>query len=502
MEEVPTSISRRSSEVKRLWSAKLHGRPSRLAKTPTRTERCERVLQFASARRIAGEAYNSQPMLARMSTYRSSSPQARSNLGSRLLVGRTVSKVAHIGTSKALQDPAKMASYTLFAAGYNGTIVPYSVDADKGQLERISHGVQVNSSGTSPSWIAYTSGHHGHAKHSDLHLYSVDETAPGRLFSHTYQAAKGTIAQTGTDLQRTNGTSSGGDGPVSCLVGHGPSKGLLFVANYNSGTAAVLPIDKHDGTLVKEPKHVFQFTRPASAPKLGPVPDRQDHSYAHQVSITPSGRWVYVCDLGADQIHHLRIDEAHNVEFVGSTDVPPGSGPRHITFHRDCSGRTFAYLASELDNTVSAFAHDDATGKLERIQDPILASPPGEPLSGPGILPTNRTTAEIAVVPAGDFVYVSDRGDEEEDHISIFSRDTETGKLSFVEWVKSGGRMPRHFSLSSDMGRDDSARWLAVGHQTDQNIVIFERHPDTGKLTRADVRANIGQVAFTGFAPF
>lgn len=398
--------------------------------------------------------------------------------------------------------PAKMASYTLFTAGYNGTIVPYSVDADKGQLERISHGVQVNSSGTSPSWIAYTSGHHGHAKHSDLHLYSVDETAPGRLFSHTYQAAKGTIVQTGTHLQRTNGTSSGGDGPVSCLVGHGPSKGLLFVANYNSGTAAVVSIDKHDGTLAKEAKHVFQFTRPASAPKLGPVPDRQDHSYAHQVSIAPSGRWVYVCDLGADQIHHLRIDESHNVEFVASTDVPAGSGPRHITFYRDCSGKDFAYLASELDNTVSAFAHDDATGKLERIQDPILASPPGEPLSGPGILPTNRTTAEIAVVPAGDFVYVSDRGDEEEDHISIFSRDTETGKLSFVEWIKSGGRMSRHFSLSSYTGRDDSARWLAVGHQTDQNIVIFERHPDTGKLTRADTRANIGQVAFTGFAPF
>lgn len=72
---MPTSIYRRLSEVKRLWSVKLCIHLHGLAKTPpTRTERFERVLQFASARRIAGEAYNGQPKFARMSTYRSSSP--------------------------------------------------------------------------------------------------------------------------------------------------------------------------------------------------------------------------------------------------------------------------------------------------------------------------------------------------------------------------------------------------------------------------------------------
>nr|CDI56424.1 6-phosphogluconolactonase [Melanopsichium pennsylvanicum 4] len=392
---------------------------------------------------------------------------------------------------------------TLFAAGYNGTIIPYSLNPTDPAIKPISPGVQPNASGTSPSWIAFSS---SSRKTDTLYavtdFYSVDEASPGRVFSHTYDPSTGAIVQSGSPTQRSNGTSAGGDGPVSCLVGHGPSKNLLFVANYNSGTASVIPINPPDGTLAEEPKEVFQFTRPSNQPKIGPVADRQDHSYAHQVSISPSGRWVYVCDLGADQIHHLRIHPNGEVKFTASTDVKVGSGPRHITFHKDCKGQVSAYLASELDNTVSSFKVNEDTGELKLIGDPILASPPGVPLSGEGILPTNRTTAEIAVVPAGDFVYVSNRGDEVEDHISIFKRDQQTGELSFQEWVKSGGRMPRHFSLSSDTRRDDQAKWLVVGHQTDQNIVVYERDATTGKLAKRDTRPDVGQVAFTGFSPF
>lgn len=395
----------------------------------------------------------------------------------------------------------KLHKMTLFAAGYNGTIVPYSVSS-QGEIAQLSQGVAANCSGTSPSWITFSTRHHKNRLYVVTDFYSVDESSPGRVFSHTYDPKTHRIAQTGSAKQKSNGSSSGGDGPVSCLIGHGPSEGLLFAANYNSGSAAVIPIDAKDGTVASEPKKVIQFTRPAEQPKVGPVADRQDHSYAHQVSISPSGKWVYVVDLGADQIHHLRIDEGGEVEFVGSTNVEVGSGPRHITFHKDKQARVFGYLASELDNKVSSFQQNEETGELKLIGTPSLSSPPGVPLSGDGILPTNRTTAEIAVVPAGDFVYVSNRGDMKEDHISVFKRDQETGEVSFVEWVGSGGRMPRHFSLSSDTGKEKEASYLAVGHQTDQNIVIFSRDPKTGGLNRVSEQKNVGQVAFTGFSPF
>lgn len=405
----------------------------------------------------------------------------------------------------------------LFSAGYSGTIIPIAVERSQGasKLVQLSSGIAPNSSGAGPSWLAFSHGRghtgqptgpadcgHLSSSNSDPGFYSVDENSPGRIFSHTYQPSSSHISATGSELQRTKGTSTGGDGPVSCVVGHGHSKDLVFIANYNSGTAAVIRVNTEDGALAEEPESVFQFTRPKDGSKVGPVADRQDHSYAHQVAMSPSGRWVYVCDLGADQIHHLYVDDTGQVEFTASTDVEKGSGPRHLALYRDESGGVFAYLASELDNKVTAFVVDETTGVLQRIQAPMLASPPGVALTGPGVLPTNRTTAEIAIPPTGDFVYVSNRGDMAQDHISIFKRNSTDGTIAFLKWVPSGGRTPRHFSLSSDTAADPAACFLVVGHQTDQNLVLFRRDQHTGDLTFEHKLENVGQIAFAGFAPF
>ncbi len=96
-------------------------------------------------------------------------------------------------------------------------------------------------------------------------------------------------------------------------------------------------------------------------------------------------------------------------------------------------------VLAKLDNTVSAFIVDEETGELTLIGEPILASPPGVALSGEGVLETNRTTAEIAVAPDGRFVYVSERGDAPEDHISIFRRYNQSGELTFRSGRQVGG---------------------------------------------------------------
>ena len=44
---------------------------------------------------------------------------------------------------------------------------------------------------------------------------------------------------------------------------------------------------------------------------------------------------------------------------VSQARTRPGAGPRHLTFH---PGGRFAYLANELDNTVTVCAYDPATG--------------------------------------------------------------------------------------------------------------------------------------------
>ena len=53
--------------------------------------------------------------------------------------------------------------------------------------------------------------------------------------------------------------------------------------------------------------------------------------------------------------------------------------------------------------------------------------------------------AWIEISKDGRFVYVGNRG---QDTIGAFSIDFATGALSAIGWIDTGGRVPRHFTLS------------------------------------------------------
>ncbi len=120
----------------------------------------------------------------------------------------------------------------------------------------------------------------------------------------------------------------------------------LIVANYSSGSVAVLPIGK-DGAL-GEASCVIQH-------KASSVnPDRQAGPHAHCVTIDAANRYVLVCELGGDCVMIYELD-AENGKLIPNASQPqvktaPGAGPRHIAIHPN--GR-FAYLINELE-----FDHD------------------------------------------------------------------------------------------------------------------------------------------------
>lgn len=245
-----------------------------------------------------------------------------------------------------------------------------------------------------------------------------------------------------------------------------------------------------------KPVKQFQFKRKGT----GPVKERQDHSYAHDAVASPDGGWVYVPDLGADVIHHIQVGKTSckQAKRRGGTRVDAGSGPRHLAFYKDGqSGQQYAYLSSELATTLTAFRHDPETGRLELIVgQPVPAYPPGTDRGGSEDAGPQLTVAEVAVSPDGRFVYVSNRGDLHEDHISIFVRDAQTGAVTFQQWIPSGGRNPRHFSLSAD------GSYLAVANQLSTNVVIFKRDAQTGLLQKTGAEVDdVGAVAFAGFLP-
>ncbi|WP_448889241.1 lactonase family protein, partial [Enterobacter hormaechei] len=88
----------------------------------------------------------------------------------------------------------------------------------------------------------------------------------------------------------------------------------------------------------------------------------------HCTVFSPDGKYVLSNDLGTDKIYQYKFDanaaKPLNEDDFEVTEVPDGSGPRHITFHPN--GK-FAYVINELLGTVIAYEYND--GKLKEIQN-------------------------------------------------------------------------------------------------------------------------------------
>jgi len=254
---------------------------------------------------------------------------------------------------------------------------------------------------------------------------------------------------------------SHGQAPCHLTVG---SEGHVYVANYSSGTAAVFETHR-DGSL--EPAgDVVQHTG------SGPDERRQKGPHAHSVNLSPDGTRLYVMDLGIDKlmIYDLSGDPGkltpNEPAFV---EVAGGSGPRHFAFHPNGA---YAYVINEMGNTITAFAHDPATGNLTALQTvPTLP----EDFAG------NNTTADIHVHPSGRFLYGSNRG---HDSIVVYAID-EDGALSYVDTTPSGGQTPRNFAL------DPTGKWLLAAHQNTDNVVVFSIDAGTGKLSPTGIEISV-----------
>ena len=139
--------------------------------------------------------------------------------------------------------------------------------------------------------------------------------------------------------------------------------------------------------------------------------------------------------------------------------VKPGSGPRHITFHPN---KKFAYLINELSGQVVAYKYKN--GKLTEIQ--TIATHPEDYNGAIG-------SAEIDTSPDGKFLYVSNRG--EENNITIYSINPGSGKLKLAGYQPTG-KGPRHFII------DPTGKFMLVANQNSDNITIFNRDRKTGLL--------------------
>jgi 6-phosphogluconolactonase len=268
----------------------------------------------------------------------------------------------------------------------------------------------------------------------------------GGISAFRFDAREGTL----TELNRV---PSRGRDPSHLAFDAGERH--LFVANYGSGSFAVRRIEV-DGSIGAETAfRAFDGT--------GVHPLRQTAPHAHASALDPTGRFVFVCDLGTDRIHILPYDPATGAlgEEAAHGEMPPGSGARHLAFHPN--GR-WLYVDGEMGNIVCRFVWSTDTGTLLG-RSAVSTLPPD--FAG------TSTAAELLIAPDGRTLYITNRG---HDSVASFRIDAETGELSLLGLVPSGGSRPRNLAFSPD------GRWAIVSNHASNNMAVLRVDAASGRL--------------------
>jgi 6-phosphogluconolactonase len=324
-------------------------------------------------------------------------------------------------------DAAEPGLHTFRLDGQTGALTPLAAVA----------GMQ------SPGWLALD--------RAGEHLF-----AAGCVWNAGRVGAFAVDAPSGALTLQSLATSGGGE---TCHVALDATERFVACANYADGTAAVLPVqaDGGLGAPVALVRHEGSSVNP----------QRQEASHPHSVTFTPDNRRLLVADLGTDKLMVYAFDEGTGALTPGSQPwfaAHPGAGPRHLAFHP--SGRT-AYLANELDSTVTVLAYDGDAGTLTELQVvPML----------PADFTGHSTAADVHVTPDGRFVYASNRG---HDSLAIYAVDPETGRLTVLGHQLTGGRPPRGF------GVDPTGHWVVVANQDTSTVAVFALDDATGTLAPA-----------------
>jgi len=304
------------------------------------------------------------------------------------------------------------------------------------------------------------------------HLYAVGEIGDAGKKGGVVSAF---AIQPDGKLTLLNQVSTVGAGPCHLTVDK--TGRMLLAANYGGGSVVSFPI-KPDGSLGEHTGFVQHTGRS--------VTPRQSQPNAHSVNITPDNRFVFVADLGLDQILTYKIAPAtatFSPHDPASVKIAPGSGPRHLCFSPN--GK-FAYLINEMALTVTAFRFDAANGTLSEIQ--TISTLPSADRQAPK---SSWSTAEIALHPNGQFLYGSNRV---HDTITVFAIAGD-GKLSLVENVAAEVKVPRNFAL------DPTGLWLFAEGQKSDGIALFRVDSTTGKITFTGKRLEVGSPVCMKFVP-
>lgn len=298
-----------------------------------------------------------------------------------------------------------------------------------------------------------------------VHAFAVDPidgsltwrgslTAPGPrpTFVNVDEARRRLVTANHGDLDHVERVVRAGDGSWTTEYVYDDSTVLLYALTDDGGLDRLLDVHVRAG----------HGPDPNTSPQAGGHAQASPH--AHCAVLDPSGRYVVVCDKGTDEIVVLEADDALRV--MSTLRLPDQTGPRHIAF--DPAG-DLAYLTLEFASELACVRFDAATGTVTLV-DRVPTTAHG--FNGP------NEPAEVRVHPAGNIVYVNNRG---EDSLAWFhagpdGRLTREGHVALAASIHPG-LAARSFAV------DPHGRYLLMADRPADLVRSYAVQPGSGALT-------------------
>lgn len=313
-------------------------------------------------------------------------------------------------------------------------IYVYNFDTAAGKAILLSH----TDSSTNPEFLTITK--------DRQFVYAVNETKDGMVAAYSFKENKLNLLQL---------KSVKSEDP--CYITLSPDEHNLFVANYSGGS--ITQFHRFADGLISNAQQFIQHVGKSVNEK------RQDKAHVHGAFFSPKGDYLLTPDLGMDQvfIYPYNNNNSNPLDLSKSNSIvsKPGAGPRHLAF--SLNGK-FIYVTEELTGSVSVYGFvNDKASFLQTV-----FTHPSNYNGAPG-------TADIHVSPNGKYLYVSNRG--EENNIAKFPI-LSNGKLDDkkMKLFSTLGKRPRNFTISGD------GNWLLVANQDTDNIIVYKINKATGDL--------------------
>ncbi|MEA5601287.1 beta-propeller fold lactonase family protein [Nostoc sp. UHCC 0252] len=200
---------------------------------------------------------------------------------------------------------------------------------------------------------------------------------------------------------------------------------------------------------------------------------------AESLALSPDGKFLYVPGYGDSAVAVFTRDEqTGKLTFVEvqKDDTDGVDGLANATSVTVSPDGKYLYASGYGDSAVAVFERDELTGKLTFVEVQQDDTDGVDGLAG---------ALFVTVSPDGKFLYAAGAG---ESAVSVFKRDEQTGKLTFVEVQKDDTDGVDGLAAVNSVTVSPDGKFLYAAGFGDSALAVFERDEQTGKLTFVEVQ--------------